>query len=200
MNSIPFLLIYSRIVIAITVGLIAISEIDNYAIWIVSLISFGLLTDVFDGIIARKLNISTDKLRIWDSNVDQFFWLIVIASVFYLNFSFVKENFLWIAIILLLEFSSYLISYLKFKRTIATHSILAKVWTLSLLWFLIDLTLHSTSEVAFYSCIFLGVISRIEINLIVLRLKKWATDIPSILAVSKINRGQAIKKNKLFNS
>ena len=200
MNRIPFLLIYSRILIGIVIGLLAIYQVEGYPIWIVSLMVIGLITDIFDGIIARKLNVSSEKLRIWDSNVDQFFWIIIILSIFYLNFDFVKDNKIWIGSIVLLELTAYLISYIKFKKTIATHSILAKFWTISLLCFLIDLTLHSTSQLAFYICITLGIISRIEINLIILKLKKWVTDIPSIFVVSKINQGIEIKKNKLFNS
>jgi CDP-diacylglycerol--glycerol-3-phosphate 3-phosphatidyltransferase len=200
MKNIPFLLIYSRILIGIVIGLIAYYEVKNHAAWIVVLMSFGLITDIFDGIIARKLNVSTERLRIWDSNVDQFFWLMVIGSIFYLNIDFVKENIFWIGAIILLELICYLISYLKFKKSIATHSILAKVWTLSLLVFLIDLTLNSTSQIPFIICIILGIISRVEIILIIIKLKEWTTDVPSILSVSKINDGIPIKKNKLFNS
>jgi len=200
MKKIPFLLIYSRILIGILVGWLAIYKVENYAIWIVVLMSLGLITDIFDGIIARKLNVSSEKLRIWDSNVDQFFWLLVIASIFWLNFDFVKENSMWIGTIVLLELIAYLISYWKFKKAIATHSILAKFWTLSLLGFLIDLTINSTSQIPFVICIILGIISRVEIILIVKKLKKWTTDVPSILVVSKINQGIPIKKNKLFNS
>jgi len=98
-----------------------------------------------------------------------------------------------------LEVMAYIISYGKFKRSIATHSILAKFWTLTLLGFLIDLVLNSTSYLPFIICIALGIISRIEIILIILKLKKWTTDVPSIFVVSKINRGIQIKKNKLFN-
>lgn len=76
----------------------------------------------------------------------------------------------------------------KFKRTIATHSYLAKFWTLTLLAFLIDLTLHSNSNLPFKICAAFGIISRIEIILIILGLKKWTTDVPSILSVGRINR------------
>ncbi len=200
MKNIPFLLIYSRILIGILIGILAFYKIENYSIWIVILMSLGLITDIFDGIIARKLNVSTEKLRIWDSNVDQFFWLIVIGSIFYLNIDFIKENILWIAIIVSLEILCYLVSYFKFKKSIATHSILAKFWTLALLGFLIDLVLNETSYIPFMICIVLGILSRIEIILIILKLKNWTTDVPSIFAVSNINQGIKIKKNKLFNS
>jgi len=155
---------------------------------IVALMIIGLLTDVFDGIIARKLNVASEKLRVWDSNVDQFFWLSVLFTVFYLNQDFLFANWMWIALIVLLEASCYIISFIKFKKTIATHSYLAKIWTLSLLAFLIDLSLNACSTYIFWFCIILGIISRLEIILIILKLKYWATDVSSILSVKDINR------------
>lgn len=56
-----------------------------------------------------------------------------------------------------------------------------------MLAFLIDLTLHSQSNLLFKICILFGIISRIEIILIIWGLKKWVTDVPSIIWVRKIN-------------
>lgn len=199
MKKIPFLLIYSRILIGIIIGLFAVYKVNHHALWIVILMVTGLLTDVFDGIIARKLGVATEKLRIWDSNVDQFFWLVVIAAIFYLNLNYVKEQALWIILLLVLELVAYLVSYIKFKKSVATHSILAKFWTLSLTFFLIELCLTGSGSISFIICIALGIISRIEIIAIILCLKKWTTDVPSLWAVSKINKGIPVRKNKLFN-
>ena len=199
-KKIPFLLIFSRAFIALLIILIALFETTNYKLWIVSLMTLGLLTDVFDGIIARKLNVSNEKLRIWDSNVDQFFWISVSACIFYLNRNFVLTNFFWIGILVVLELLTYIISYLKFKKTIATHSILAKIWTISLLMFLIDLMLNNESNFLFKTCLILGIISRLEIISIIIKLKNWTTDVPSIFSVHKLNKGKTIKKYKLFNS
>jgi len=72
-TSIPFLLIYSRILLGVIIPIVLLLNI-GYATQIASeLIIIGLLTDVFDGIIARIMGISSESLRVWDSNVDQFF-------------------------------------------------------------------------------------------------------------------------------
>lgn len=199
MHRIPFLLIYSRILLGIAIGVFAICKTSNFTTWIVLFMILGIITDIFDGIIARKLNVSSLKLRVWDSNVDQFFWLVTIASIFYLNLEFLKINYFWVGFVLLLEVIAYVVSYYKFGKSIATHSILAKIWTLTLLAFLIDLTLHSSSSTPFIICIGLGLISRVEIILIILSLYKWTSDVPSIFSVSNINKGIPIKRNKLFN-
>lgn len=187
MKHLPFLLVYSRIVMAILIVIITWMGLQNTANLIVAFMTIGLITDILDGVIARRVGVATEKLRVWDSNVDQFFWIVVISCIFYLHFPFIREHYLPIAAIVILETSAYLISYLKFKRTIATHSYMAKFWTLTLLAFLIDMTLHSHSNVAFKLCVLFGIISRIEIILIIWSLKNWTTDVHSLLAVRKIN-------------
>jgi CDP-diacylglycerol--glycerol-3-phosphate 3-phosphatidyltransferase len=179
MKHLPFWLIYSRIVIAIVIGLAVIINIPHLPVWIVTLMTLGLLTDVLDGVIARRIGVATKKLRVWDSNVDQFFWIVIIACVFYLNSPFIKVNYLPVLIIVVLEATAYLISFLKFRRTVATHTYMAKLWTHTLLAFLVDLTLHSQSNLLFKICAFLGIVSRLEIILIIARLKEWTVDVPS---------------------
>jgi phosphatidylglycerophosphate synthase len=75
-NHIPILLIYSRLLIGIIILLLSIIHINNFSSIAIGLFSIGLLTDIFDGIVARKLNISTQKLRRLDSTVDQIFFVL----------------------------------------------------------------------------------------------------------------------------
>jgi len=180
MKQLPFWLIYSRIVIAIAIGTAVMMDFPHLPAWIVTLMTVGLLTDILDGIIARRAGVATEKLRVWDSNVDQFFWIVVIGCVFYLNRPFIQANYLPVLTIVFLEATAYLVSYLKFKRTVATHTYLAKCWTLTLLAFLADLTLHSQSNILFKICALLGIISRLEIIFLLIRLKEWRVDVPSI--------------------
>ena len=179
--------------------ILALTIPKNYNIIIAILMIIGLLTDIFDGIIARKLNVSSEKLRVWDSNVDQFFWIAIIGSIFYLEFTVIKPVIWLILILVFLEILAYLISYIKFKKPIATHSLLAKFWTLTLFTFLMELILKATGS-TFPFCFWVGIISRLEIILIILSLKKWTTDIPSVFVVHKINKGLKVKKSRLFNS
>ena len=200
MKKLPFYLIISRLFIGLAICLSAMLQPSHYQLWIVVLMIFGLLTDVFDGILARALKVSTEKLRVWDSNVDQIFWLATIASIFTLNWNFVWTHIGWIAAVFALELACYVTSYIKFRKSVATHSILAKVWILSLLAFLIDLCLNGTSGFWFILCMILGIVSRYEILMIIQSLKTWTTDVPGIRAAIRINKGLKVKKSKLFNS
>lgn len=199
MKTIPFILILLRLIFAVVFPVLVWLKWENAHVIIAILVVIGLITDIFDGIIARKLGVDTKKIRIWDSNVDVIFWISGIASTFYLRWDIIKPIFWLIMLVVAVETLAYVVSFVKFKRTIATHTILAKFWTLTLLVFLLEALIFN-STYSFYVCFILGVLSRIEIILIILILKEWTTDIPSIFAVGKINRGEPVKKSSLFNS
>lgn len=186
MKKLPFLLIYSRLGIAIIIALVALASLPHAPEWIVALMTVGLITDIMDGIIARKAGVATQRLRVWDSNVDQFFWLVILGCIFSQNVYFVKDHLFPIMMIAGLEALAYLFSYLKFRRPVATHSWLAKLWTLTLFAFLADLCLHSQSHGWFRICVVLGIVSRLEILLIIALLKEWTTDVASIWTIVNV--------------
>ena len=73
MNKLPLALIYLRLIIGFTIIFLSISHVENYKFIAVILFAIGLLTDIFDGIIARRLNISTQTLRRLYSATNRFF-------------------------------------------------------------------------------------------------------------------------------
>jgi len=79
-TKIPIALIYARLIIGFVILLLSIVNTGHYNIWAVTLLTIGLLTDVFDGIIARRLNISTQRLRRMDSTIDVVFFVAVAAA------------------------------------------------------------------------------------------------------------------------
>ncbi len=82
MNKIPILLILSRLAIGFLMIALIIIQVENYPSIAVILLTIGLLTDIFDGIIARKLNVSTQTLRRLDSSIDQIFFISVTIATY----------------------------------------------------------------------------------------------------------------------
>ena len=199
MRYIPIALIYSRFFTGLLILLLSIIHIDGYALVAISLLIFGLVSDIFDGIIARRLNISTQRLRRMDSNADQFFFISVAIATYIQCPAFFNSNYILIGILLATEGLTYVISFLKFKKEIATHSIGAKLWTLVLVATLIDIILHCQSPYLFMFCFWIGMITRVEIIAIILTLKTWTNDVPTISHAWQLRNGKEIKKHKLFN-
>src|SRR5882762_8536161 len=127
-TKIPIILIYSRLIIGLVIILLSIIQVANYKFYAITLLTVGLLTDIFDGIIARKLNVSTQKLRRLDSTTDQVFFISVAVATYIQCPYFFKANASKLIVLLGLEAAAYLICFLKFKKEIATHSIAAKIW------------------------------------------------------------------------
>src|ERR1700761_4270401 len=61
------------------------------------LILLATLSDIFDGIAARRLGVSTPALRRADSIVDLVFWLATIAALFFLRPVAMRANWAVIA-------------------------------------------------------------------------------------------------------
>ena len=199
MTKIPLALIISRLFIGFTLIAIPFLHLIYYKELFISLLTIGLLTDVFDGIIARKLGISTQKMRRLDSIVDQSFWLCALIASYLLCSAFFKEHSIKLFLIIILEGLTYVVSYLKFKKEVSTHAILSKIWTLSILAVLIQIVAKCNSVILFNVCFYLGIISRIEIVFITLIIKEWVTDVPSIYHAVLLRKGKTIKRNKFFN-
>ena len=197
--NIPKILIYSRLFISVIIITLAYYQPPLYPYIIVSLLTIGLLTDIFDGIIARKLNISTTSLRRLDSTIDQIFFVCTAIASYMLCPNFYKANALYIGILVGAEILIYLVSYLKFQKEVATHSLGAKFWTLILFATLIEIFLTCNSTVLFQLCIWIGIITRFEIVLIILVLKNWTNDVPTLYHAIQLRKGKSIKRNKLFN-
>ena len=197
--QLPIGLIYSRLILGFVIVFLAYIQCRWYREYMVSLIVVGIVTDIFDGIIARKLSISTLKLRRMDSLIDQIFWICSLAASVIVCTQFFKENSTKLIIILSAESLTYVISYLKFRKEVVTHAIFSKIWTLTIMAALIEVILNCSWGVLFDICFYVGVLSRLEIIAILLVLKEWSNDVPSLYHAFMLRQGKKIKRNSLFN-
>jgi CDP-diacylglycerol--glycerol-3-phosphate 3-phosphatidyltransferase len=199
MKHIPVILIYSRFAIGLTILGCSIFHIKYYSSIAITLFAIGLLTDIFDGIIARRLNISTEKLRRLDSTIDQLFFISVAIATFINATQFFYDNKIELIVLISVEILAYLICFLKFKKEIATHSISSKIWTLILFATITQLMATKGSSTLFQVCFYVGIITRLEIILILLVLRNWTNDVPSLYQAIRLRQGKPMKRHKLFN-
>ncbi len=196
---VPLWLIRLRVLSGLAILLLAAQEAVYFGVYAVILFSFGLLTDIFDGIIARRLGISTPKLRRLDSLADLVFFALTGTALFVRFPSFFGEYFVEITGLLIAEALTYLLCFLKFRKEVSTHAIASKVWTLLLFAFMIELMLTGTSRNLFLWGFYVGIITRFEILVIILALRSWVTDVPSVIHAFRLRRGQEIRRNRWFN-
>lgn len=197
--SVPKGLILFRFLLSPIILYLAYFQGDSARLLIVVLMYLGLLSDIFDGIIARYQNISSEKLRRLDSQTDMIFWLSIGFSTWFLFPELIMKNIISIRIILSMEVLVYVISIIKFGKETCTHAFLSKIWGLTLLIAFTSLIGFSHAGTPFYIAIVLGIISHIDRILITLIIPKWTHDVPSSYHALLIRKGISFKKYRFFN-
>jgi CDP-diacylglycerol--glycerol-3-phosphate 3-phosphatidyltransferase len=197
--NIPISLILFRLVLAPIILALAYFIGESSKTTIVILMYLGLVSDILDGIIARKQNISSEKLRRMDSQTDMIFWLSIGFATWMLYPKLISDNTIVIWTILGMEVACYIISYIKFKKQPCTHSFLSKIWGLTLLVAFTSLIGFNYAGILFAMAIIMGLISQLDIILITLILPKWTHDIPSAYHAYLIRKGIKFKRNEYLN-
>jgi CDP-diacylglycerol--glycerol-3-phosphate 3-phosphatidyltransferase len=197
--NIPISLILFRLLLAPIILALAYFNGESAKITIVILMYLGLISDILDGIIARKQHISSEKLRRMDSQTDMIFWLSIGFATWILYPKLISENSIVICIIIGMEIACYIISLIKFKKETCTHSFLSKLWGITLLVAFTSLIGFNHAGIPFATAIIMGLISYIDIILITLILPKWTHDIPSAYHAYLIRKGIKFKRNEYLN-
>lgn len=199
MKTIPYILIAIRFILAPIIISLAYFKGEESSFLILSLMYFGLLTDIFDGIIARKVGVSSEKLRRLDSQTDLVFWLSLGVSAYLLNPELMETEWKGIVLLFTMEALCYIVSWLRFGKETCTHAWLSKLWGLSLLLAFTFLIGFLETGWTFDLAVILGFISHVDVILIIVLLPKWQYDVPSFYHAWKIRKGKHIKKTVLFN-
>lgn len=197
--STPLALIAFRLLLAPAILILAYVLEDAARISIIVLMYLGLISDILDGIIARKQNLSTTRLRRMDSQTDMFFWLSIGIATWMLHPDLIRDNRIAIWIILSMEISCYAISVIRFRKETCTHAFLSKLWGITLLIAFTSLIGFNHAGWPFVLAIIMGLISHIDRILITLILPHWTHDVPSTYHAYLIRKGKEIKRNQWLN-
>jgi phosphatidylglycerophosphate synthase len=197
-NAIPFSLIIFRLLLA-PVMLLWTWQTHQSGWFLVSCLWAGMISDIFDGIIARKLGVATNNLRKWDANVDIVFWLAAGVSIWILNGQLLKDHLYFIIALFVLEPVSDLINFVKFRKSGCAHNWLSKTWGILLLITFTFLLAGVQPIVLFRICLVVGLISQIDRIIISSLLPGPECDIPSCYHAWLRRKGRTFKRYKLFN-
>lgn len=198
-NKIPYLLILFRLILGPVMIALTYSYGTLWRIELVVLILAGMVSDIFDGIIARKLNVSSVRFRRMDSQTDVVFWLCVGWCAWLLNPEIITEYRYAIIVVFAMEALTYVFSIARFGKETCTHALLSKLWGLSLMVVFIALIGFGYAGIPFVVCITVGIIAHLDVYLIIFLLPEWTHDVPSAYHAYQLRKGKIIVKNKWFN-
>lgn len=140
----------------------------------------GILSDILDGIIARRIGRATQRLRRVDSLVDTIFVLCALAAAWLAHHAQLAPHLPLLAFMLALNFISYIPALIKFGRAPAYHAYSAKASGLAL--FTAGAWLFATGQAGWFldAAILLTIVSHLDRIVITLLLPQWRTDVNGI--------------------
>ncbi|GAB5522156.1 MAG: hypothetical protein Roseis2KO_00280 [Roseivirga sp.] len=197
--SIPVALIAFRLSLAPVILVLTYLFEHEAKTYILILMYLGLISDILDGIIARKQNLSSTRLRRMDSQTDMIFWLSIGIATWMLYPDLIHDNRIAIRVILSMEIACYVISLTWFKKETCTHAFLSKLWGITLLIAFTSLIGFNHAGWPFFLAITMGLISHVDRILITLILPHWTHDVPSTYHAWLIRKGKKIKRHSLLN-
>lgn len=162
-----------------------------------AMILLATLSDIFDGIIARKAGVSTVTLRRADSIVDLIFWLCATAALCLLRPVAMAANGPVLALAIGAEILLQGISLFRFGRLTATHARSAKFFGLCLLVGFMMTALGGNTAIAFWVVGIGTSVSALDGLAILLLLPSWQADIPSAWAAWQLRQGKAVTRHWL---
>ena len=162
------------------------------ALYLPSPSGFGLcligafLSDVFDGILARRLGVATPTLRRLDSIADSVFYLAAVFAAWHLYPDVILAHAYALAILAGLELGRYLFDLAKFRREAAYHMWSSKLWGIFLFAGFFSLLAMGKSGWPPALAIYVGIFADLEGLLISIVLKEWRTDVPTVFHALKL--------------
>jgi phosphatidylglycerophosphate synthase len=161
----------------------------------------AVLSDIFDGIIARRLGVSTVRLRQADSWADICLYLCMAASTWLVYPQVVIDVKVPLLLATIAQISLYAVGWLKFKKFPSFHTYTAKIWGLTLL--VATVRLFGFNDANFlWLAIGMCLINSIEEIAMTLILTEWQCDVLSIFAAIDLRKNALIilpERNEITN-
>src|ERR1700722_19811851 len=111
MRFFPLVLTTLRLILGPVALTVAISGGPRWTYLLILVIA--TLSDIYDGILARRLGVATPALRRYDSITDLIFYLFILDVVWKLNRTLLIQNWPWLTSILVSEAAVILLCFAK---------------------------------------------------------------------------------------
>lgn len=145
----------------------------------------ALLSDVFDGVLARRWRVDGPAVRRLDSAADTLFYVAAAWSVWIARPDVVHDYARGAIVVVALELLRYAVDYLKFGREASYHAWSAKAWGLSLFAALVATMGFGHPRGFVDAAVLLGVVADLEGLAMSLVLPRWTHDVRGIAAAMR---------------
>lgn len=189
-RTLPILLTGLRALLAPVVVLLGL-----YAPWPAAFavcLAAAFLSDIFDGVLARRLGVATANLRRLDSAADTLFYAACAFAAWHLHPSAITERLLPLGVLAALEVARYAVDWMKFRREASYHMWSSKAWGIALFAGFFSLLVLGSQGIAVSLAVYMGIVADLEGLAISIMLPRWQTDVPSFVHVLRARRDAGI--------
>jgi len=144
-------------------------------------LAVAFLSDVFDGVIARRLGIATPGLRRLDSIADTIFYVAVTFAAWHLYPQVIRDHAVALGVLVGLELARYAFDLAKFRREASYHMWSSKLWGIVLFAAFFALLAGGYTGPWMGAPLYVGIAADLEGLAISWVLPQWQADVPSIV-------------------
>jgi CDP-diacylglycerol--glycerol-3-phosphate 3-phosphatidyltransferase len=189
MERVPALLIVLRFLLGpVLLALVAAGAPGG---WAIAACTAGFLSDVFDGVVARRLGVATERLRVADSWVDTWYYLWVAAAAWRANPETIAAYGTPLLLVLGLQAANWVLEFAKYRRFCTYHAYSAKLWGITLFLAAVWLLGFRQPGPFLWGAIAGGVLSLGESILMTLVLPRWTHDVKGLWHALELRRDHA---------
>lgn len=181
--AIPLVLTGVRLLLGPIAIALAISEQPRLLLALLLLL--GLLTDIFDGVLARRLGVSRVWLRRFDSLTDILFYSCIFVSAWITAHAIITKSVPPLLVVAASEIVCIVASLIRFRAMPATHSYAAKIYGLAIFAAFFAAIAFGVGPWSFWLLAAIALVTNIEILLIIALSRAAPVDIPSIFHLKR---------------
>lgn len=186
MKSLPTILVIFRFLVA---PLLLWDAMDGEtSIWFLVGYLSAVCSDIFDGVIARRMQVSTASLRQADSWADVCLYICIAASAWLVHRDVIIAFRLPLLVVVVAQLLWWIVNLAKYGKPASYHTYSAKLWGISLLIATIALFGFHKAGIPLWFAIVVGTFHTFEEIAMTLILPQWTHDVLSIFHAIDLSR------------
>ncbi|MDQ2866843.1 MAG: CDP-alcohol phosphatidyltransferase family protein [Verrucomicrobiota bacterium] len=150
----------------------------------------GMLSDIFDGVLARKFGVVRPWLRRFDSATDIIYYLCIFVATWLVAGAVLRASWLYLALIIGSEALCLIVSWMRFGVMPATHCYSAKIYGLALCGVFVAVLAFGAGATAFAILAIFALVANAEVIAVLLLAREAPVDVPTVFRLNRHSRIQ----------
>jgi phosphatidylglycerophosphate synthase len=148
--------------------------------WLGTIVVAALVSDIYDGVLARRWGGETPALRLWDSVADTIFYSGVVVALWLREPEVLRGNWKLFVVLFALEGVRYVFDFWKFGKAASYHSYMAKAWGLLIAVSVVGVFSFDGLRWLIVVALVWGIVVNVEGLAMSLMLPRWKNDVKTL--------------------